>query len=109
MSDEECANLKSKWVINLSDRILTSDEVSLLQKGLNFAVTPNYLPVHDYIIGIETACKLVGPYSKEADRLRSDCVKILRNTELPKSNITAKERDALRTLGKDKSITILTS
>ena len=79
----------------------------MLKKGLNFAVTPSTLPAKDYIIGIESACKLIGPESKQADRLRSDCVKILKNTPLPKPNISPKEREALRSLSKEDDVTIL--
>ena len=40
-------NITERWVINLANRHLDSDEVSLLKKGLNFAVTPQNLPI-DY-------------------------------------------------------------
>ena len=99
--------MKSKWVVNLSDRTLSPGETSLLEKGLNFAVTPSTLPAKDYVIGIEQACKLIGPESKQADRLRADCCKILKNTPLPKSNIRKEEKEALHSLSKDDSITIL--
>ena len=35
---------KDKWVINLSRTPLTTDQLSLLQKGPNFAITPKYPP-----------------------------------------------------------------
>ena len=87
--------------------MLSNEEVTLLEKGLNFAVTPREIPTHDYIIGIESACKLIGAHSTDAQRLRSDCVRVLKNADPPKSNISVKERDALRSLARDKEITIL--
>ena len=81
-------NLQNKWVVNLSKRKMTSDETKLLKKGMNFAVTPQNFPVNDYVIGIESACRQLGPESKQADRLRSDLVKIIKNTKPLKSNIT---------------------
>ena len=107
IDQEEKNALMKKWVINLSDRPLTQDETSLLQKGLNFAVTPKTTPINEYIIGIETACKLLGPDSKQAETLRADCVKIVKNTKLPKPNIPKGELNALHTLAKEPEITIL--
>ena len=70
--------VREKWVKNLSDRDLSTEEKSLLTRGLNFAVTPTALPTKDYVIGIETACKLIGPESSEAASLRADCVRLLK-------------------------------
>ena len=39
-----CRDHTDKWVINLSPTTLTSDQLSLLQKGPNFAITPKYPP-----------------------------------------------------------------
>ena len=38
-----------KWVTNCSQRILSDPELSVLKKGLNFAMTPKKLPVVDLI------------------------------------------------------------
>jgi len=40
-------------VINLSDQKLEDGVASLLQKGLNFAVTPRYIPIEDVLAGVE--------------------------------------------------------
>ena len=50
IQEQEEKAIKEKWVVNLSDRSLTEDETSLLSKGLNFAISPNKIPVNDYII-----------------------------------------------------------
>ncbi len=81
--------------------------MSLLKKGLNFTVTPNKVPANDYIIGIESACRLLGASSKAEDRLRADCVKVIKHHKVPKSNVSKAEREALKNLAKDDSITIL--
>ena len=77
-------------------RLLEVDETSLLKRGLNFAVTPTSIPMKSYVIGIESACKYLGPNSKQAETLRSDCVKILKHAKNPKSNISQKEQLVLR-------------
>ena len=105
--DSVAQELKSKWIVNLSSRVLNEHEEDILKKGLNFAVTPASLPVEDYIIGIESACRYIGPESKTAETLRSDCVRIIKNAPPPKSNISKQNRKALSDLAKDDSITIL--
>ena len=79
VSKEETDSLKKKWVVNLSKRKLTEEETSLLQKGLNFAVSPKSIPVNEYVIGIENACKFLGYDTRQAETLRSDCVKMIKN------------------------------
>ena len=39
-----CTDHMDKWVINLSQTPLTNEQLSLLQKGPNFAITPKYPP-----------------------------------------------------------------
>ena len=39
-----CRDHTDKWVINLSQTPLTTNQLSLLQKGPNFAITPKYPP-----------------------------------------------------------------
>ena len=48
---------KNKWVINLSSRPLSDTEVSLLKKGLNFAVTPTTIPATEIVAKVETAIR----------------------------------------------------
>ena len=51
-------HLQDCWVVNKSDRELTSDESSLLCKRMNYAVSPDKIPVGDLItrLSVETAC-----------------------------------------------------
>ena len=44
-----------KWVVNVSKYKLTDDQTRVLGKGLNFAVTPDKLPVEEFIIATEQA------------------------------------------------------
>ncbi|CAH2009615.1 unnamed protein product [Acanthoscelides obtectus] len=36
-----------RLVVNLSDRVLAEDEISVLSKRGNFAITPRHIPVED--------------------------------------------------------------
>ena len=107
VSKEEEDRIKSKWIVNLSDRVLNEEEETVLKQGLNFAVTPSAIPVEEFIIGVESACRCIGPASKEAQMLRADSVRILKNAPPPKPNLKKKERIALDSLARDKDITIV--
>ena len=94
-----------KWVINLSKYKLTKPQESVLAKGLNYAPTPDKIPVEDYIVATELACqKLPG---NEAMVLRSEMAGVLRSAKPPKSNISREERKALNDLKKEESVLIL--
>ena len=99
--------MKERWVINRSSYTLKPSEKSLLERGLNFAVSPDNVPVRDYVTAIEKACKLVGPTSETAQIIRSDCTKILKSAVPPPSNITRDERRSLKTLRNNNDIMIL--
>ena len=76
---------KDKWVVNISSRKLTTPEVSVLENGLSFAVSPDALPVNDIIVATV----------------------VVKNSKPPRSNISKPERSAIESLRKDKSIQIL--
>ena len=79
-----------KWVINLSKYKLTKAQESELAKGLNYAPTPDKIPVKEYIVASELACQKLS--NNEAMVLRSEMAGILSNAKPPKSNITCEER-----------------
>ncbi|XP_072050005.1 uncharacterized protein [Amphiura filiformis] len=107
MSDDVSNNITDRWVINKSDLQITEPQLSVLRKGLNFAVTPSKLPTVEFVTAVETACHLLGNTSNKAAELRSDCVQVLKQSKPPPSNISKEERVALRELKEDKDITIL--
>ena len=65
----------------------------VLGKGLNYAVTPDKLPVEDFVVATEQACRSL-PIDK-ADQLRAQVAGVMKSAKLPKPNITKKERQAL--------------
>ena len=72
---------KSRWVINKSNTALTTDQCTILEKGLNFAVSPRVFPTKEVIVSTEIACKFL-PTSK-AQSLRGEVVKCLKKTKPP--------------------------
>ena len=97
--------LLKKWVINISQKVLSNEEKSILSKGLNYAVSPQKVPVTDYIVQTEKACRLLPP--EDRDSLRSEVVHICRSHKPSTPNITRAEREALANLKKDDNIIIL--
>ena len=104
--NQDNTNSNSKWVINLSKVELTWAQRSLLEKGPNFAISPNNIPNLDYITAIETVCSKL----KEEDvaELRGEINGILKKGKIPKPYLDKDERTALHQLRKDKERVILT-
>jgi len=94
-----------KWVVNMSKYGLNDNEKKVLSKGLNYAVTPDRIPNEEYLVATEEACKMLS--TAEGEQLRAQVVGALNQAKPPKSNISKGERQALRTLAKEKSVTIL--
>ena len=94
-----------RWVINLSKYQLSINQTQVLAKGLNFAVTPDKVPIDDYVVATEQASWSLPDSAK--DQLRAEVIGTIKNTKLPKSNLTEDQQCALRCLSKEKNIKIL--
>jgi anionic cell wall polymer biosynthesis LytR-Cps2A-Psr (LCP) family protein len=91
-----------KTVINLSGQNLVS---SLLQKGLNYAVTSRNVPTEDILAGVEEAVQFLPVESAEA--ARQETVRVIKSASKPRVNLTRTERAALRNLKNNTDLTIL--
>jgi hypothetical protein len=98
-------NTIKETVINLSDQKLEDAVYSLLQKGLNFAVTPRSTPIEDTLAGVEKA--VISLPVEMAEEARQETVRIIKNAPPPKDNLTKTEKAALKTLKDNKNLTIL--
>ncbi|KAF8569921.1 hypothetical protein P879_07013 [Paragonimus westermani] len=94
-------------VINLSDRTLSEAENKLLNKELNFNVNPRPLNTLEVIPAVEEQLKLL-PID-DANRAPAQVARIIKNQKSQPSNLSTKERDALRKLRYDQSIIITKS
>ena len=106
------SSFQDKQVINLSKKELTPEEMSLLQKGPKFAVTPASIPIKEYISTTTVAALQAGelngmdcsgPYH-DANRI----LNIVTNKPIH-TNITTAEHLALENLRKDKDCIIVTA
>jgi len=92
-------------VINISDQKLHDAVYSLLQKGLNFAVTPRSTPIEDILAGVEKA--VLSLPVEMAEEARQETVRIIKSSTLPRDNLRKTERAALKTLKDNMNLTIL--
>ena len=102
---DEHAQIKKRWVVNLSDIRLEPEANSLLRRGLNFAVTPKTLPVDEIITATEVACQQLNP--SQAQQLRTDTAKAIKRSRNPTSNLSSGERKALIDLKKNQNVMVL--
>ena len=97
--------MKGKERINLSSRSLDDAKIALLKKGLNFAVTPAYIPATEIIAKVESATRQLD--AEQADTVRRAVNNILQQAEPPEPNITKEMQGALKRLKEDESIKVL--
>ena len=90
--------LKKKWVVNISGRRPQGNEISLLRKGLNFAITPHTIPTKDILASVEVAiCHLP---RENQDATRAEIYGALKHAKPPK-------RRTLKELATDQNIVII--
>ena len=83
-------------MINVSSKQLTLAAVSVLQKGLNFAVTPKVLHVNAIVVATEEACRHLVE-EKEAS-LHSEVANTIKRAKPPHANQAPDERKAIHEL-----------
>ncbi|XP_037505488.1 uncharacterized protein LOC119381802 [Rhipicephalus sanguineus] len=95
-------------VHNLSSRQLSDNNISLLSKGLSFAIVPRRVPKWDIIAEVEEKLRHIQD-TTGVNLARSRIVSVLAGAKSPCTNLTAEERDALKDLKSDNSIVILSA
>ncbi|CAB4042119.1 Hypothetical predicted protein, partial [Paramuricea clavata] len=56
-NDSKHEGIKKRWVINTSEQSLTQHEITLLRKGMNFALAPKSVPTKEIIASVEQGIK----------------------------------------------------
>ena len=72
------------WVVNLSSKKFSPNEEAVLKKGMNFAVTPQWIPV-DIIVGVEGG--LQGLTGSDVDKARLKVAGVPTSAKPPLSNL----------------------
>ena len=110
LNPHTCRDQSDKWVINLSNTLLTSKQLSLLQKGPNFAITPKYPPIEAYITATELASSKLP--TQEEEEFRSDVNRLLKHQQQQQHqhcNLTPAQCRALTQLKQDNNRVVLTA
>ncbi len=87
-TETEEDNNSERWVKNLSDRPLSDSEVSVLRKGLNYAVTPDKKPITEIVTATESGIKQAQLPPSEAEELRHKIRSVIVNIKLPTPTVT---------------------
>ena len=98
---------RNKWVINISDKPLSTDEERLLAHGPNYAIVLKDPPIILYVAAIEHACTKLE--EGKAEEFRVQIKAAIQKIQTPKPNITRAERIAIADLRKDPSRMFLTA
>lgn len=100
-------NMNKNNVVNLSKFYFLAlvYSLSLLEKGLNFALAPRKIPMEDVMCDMEFGIR--GLPDNVKDTIRKDYVFIPRKAKPPRSNISQDEYNALKSLNQNKDIVIL--
>ena len=101
--------IRDRWVINLSDEILSEAEISVLSKGLNFVPTPKSVNNVDFVTEVEQFISRSNMSEDEVNKVRFEVTKALQSFRPDGDNLTAVERHALHTLRGRKNLMILPS
>ena len=80
-------------------------EGSVLNKGLNYVVSPQTVPVEEFVVATEVVCDRLD--AKDKEEIRSKVTGIFHPASPPSSNISREERQAIKDLKKDNNIVIL--
>lgn len=95
----------SKHIVNLLSTQIDQITLGLLERGLNFSISPRTIPKEDILCNIEYRIKDLPDNIKEI--VRQDCSIIIRRARPPKRNISKQEYLALKTLNQNPNIVIL--
>ena len=92
--------------INTSTRNLSRDEIDLIQKGLNFAITPRVVPTKEILASVEQGVRNLTEEDHNEVRLKvTGTLKQAKATR--KQNLSSSQMKALKGLRTDHNILII--
>ena len=104
IQDEE--DIERKWVVNLSQRNLSKDEISLLRKGLNYAITLRNIPTKEIFASVKEGISRL--LKNDQDNVGSEIYSTLKGAKPPvQQNLRHDERKALKDLKTASDIVIV--
>ncbi|KAJ4425408.1 hypothetical protein ANN_28023 [Periplaneta americana] len=95
----------NRTVLNLSEVQLSPEGIAVLAKRGNYAMTPYQPSSEDTISNIEAGIR--GLTNDETEEIRQETARILQDAKPTNTNLTGKERQALRSLNNNKNLIVL--
>ena len=96
----------NKWVVNVSQRNLSNNEIDLLRKGLNFVGTPRRVPKKE-ILSLASVEQGIKNLTDEANDIPAGVFSILKHAKpLSAQNLTRGEKKAIENLRSEDTIII---
>jgi hypothetical protein len=92
-----------KLVCNISNVTLTDTQQHVLSKGLNFAVTPKFIPKFEIIKEIESTYRLE---PEKLNEFKANIKKTIDKHKIRKGNLSSEEIKSIQELQKNKNIVI---
>ncbi|KAL0842481.1 hypothetical protein ABMA28_014575 [Loxostege sticticalis] len=92
---------------NVNPPTIDKNLTVILEKGLNFAVTPRQIPYEEIICSVEDCLVKNNMRKEDAEALRQDISSVLRHSKVPKSNLSREHYLALKNLRSRPELTIL--
>ena len=96
-----------RHVVNLSSKQLTTSQLQVLSRGLNFAPTPKFIPKAHIVASVEAAITQSNVTEGEAGKARVGVINALSHAKLPPTNIHPQEAKAVKEMAKDDDIVIV--
>ena len=96
-----------RQVVNLSSKQLTTPQLQVVSRGLNFTPTPKFIPKAHIVASVEAAITQSNVTEGEATKARVGVINALSHAKLPPTNIHPQEAKAVKELAKDDDIVIL--
>ena len=106
---KDIEQIRDKWVVNLSEELLTEAENSVLRNGLNIFPTPKSVNSVDFITEVEKLISKSSMSVDEINKIRFEVTKALQSFRPDRDNLTVEERRALHGLRERKNLMILPS
>ena len=85
LKTQQKTRISKGTVINLNGQSLDDGLLSLLQKGLNYAITPRNVPIEELLTGVEKAVQALPVES--AEEARQETIRIIKSASKPKDNL----------------------
>ena len=94
-------------MVNLSSKQLTTPQLQVLSRGLNFVPSPKFIPKTHIVASVEAAITQSNVTEGEAAKARVGVISALSHAKLSPTNIHSQEAKAVKELAKDDDIVIL--